>query len=48
MSGAAWFAVFVVSALVFFGIALFVAVRGAQDVRALLRPPAGGAEDVSD
>lgn len=48
MSAAAWFALFVVSALLFFGIALFVAVRGAQDVRALLRPPAGGADDGSD
>lgn len=48
MSASAWFAVFVVSALLFFGIALFVAVRGAQDVRALLRPPTRGVDDGTD
>lgn len=36
---AAWFGLFVVSAAVFFGIGVFVAVRGVKDLRSLLRPP---------
>lgn len=39
MTAAAWFALFVVAAVLFFGIALFVAVRGVDDVRSLLRRP---------
>lgn len=45
MSAAAWFALFVGAALLFFAIALFVAVRGVHDLRALLRPPTSGDDD---